>query len=73
MFLYREVLKKEIGAFKNMIRAKRPVKLPVVFTREAVRKVLLQLEGINWLIGQVLYGVDNIQMMFYFMGLQFNP
>ena len=56
VFLYREVLKKEVGEFKNLIRAKRPVKLPVVFTREEVRQVLLQLDGITWLMGQVLYG-----------------
>ena len=32
VFLYREVLKKEIGEFENLIRAKKPRKLPVVFT-----------------------------------------
>ena len=28
----------------------------MVFTREEVRQVLLQLEGVKWLMGQVLYG-----------------
>ena len=56
VFLYRHVLKKEIGEFENLVRAKRPVKLPVVFTPEEVKQVLLQLDGVNWLMGQVLYG-----------------
>ena len=56
VFLYRQVLKKEVGDFDNMVRAKMPSKLPVVFTREEVKHVLLQLEGVNWLMGQVLYG-----------------
>ena len=56
VFLYREVLKKEIGEFENLIRAKKPRKLPVVFTRQEVKEVLLQLDGVNWLLGQLLYG-----------------
>jgi integron integrase len=56
VFLYRHVLNKEIGDFDNLVRAKRPQKLPVVFTRDEVRCVLLQLQGVNWLMGQVLYG-----------------
>jgi integron integrase len=56
VFFYREVLKKEIGEFQDLVRAKRPQKLPVVFTREEVKQVLLQLNGTNWLMGQVIYG-----------------
>ena len=56
VFLYREVLKKQRGEFGDFPRAKKPQKLPVVFTREEVRQVLLQLEGMNWLMGQVMYG-----------------
>ena len=56
VFLYRHVLQKDLGNFENLIRAKKPVKLPVVFTREEVKKILVQLEGRNWLMGQLLYG-----------------
>ena len=56
VFLYREVLKKELNDFSDIVRAKKPQKLPVVFTQEEVRRVLLQLEGVNWLMGQLLYG-----------------
>jgi site-specific recombinase XerD len=43
VFLYREVLKKDIGEFENLIRAKKPQKLPVVFTREEVKQILYDL------------------------------
>jgi site-specific recombinase XerD len=56
VFLYRHVLNKEIGEFENLIRAKKPHKLPVVFTREEVKEILLQLDGVHWLMGQLLYG-----------------
>ena len=56
VFLYREVLKKDLGEFGDITWAKKPKKLPVVFTREEVKHLLLQLEGVNWLMGQVLYG-----------------
>ncbi|NNG01371.1 MAG: integron integrase [Desulfobacteraceae bacterium] len=56
VFLYREVLDKDLGDFENVVRAKRPAKLPVVFTPDEVKKILIQLEGTNWLMGQILYG-----------------
>ena len=71
VFLYRQVLKKEVGDFDNMVRAKMPSKLPVVFTREEVKQVLVQLEGVNWLMGQVLYG-SGLKVM-ECMRLRVNP
>ncbi|WP_155314262.1 integron integrase [Desulfosarcina ovata] len=56
VFLYRHVLKKELSQFENLTYAKRPLKLPVVFTREEVRNILLQLDGVTWIMGQLLYG-----------------
>jgi integron integrase len=56
VFLYREVLKIELGDLSDIRWAKKPRKLPVVFTREEVRRILLQLQGVNWLMGQVMYG-----------------
>ena len=56
VFLYRNVLKMELGEFGEITYAKRPQKLPVVFTRDEVKQILLQLEGVNWLMGQLLYG-----------------
>jgi integrase len=37
-------------------RAKKPRKLPVVFSKEEVLKIINQLEGRNWLMGQIMYG-----------------
>ncbi|HDL85523.1 MAG TPA: hypothetical protein ENH11_04230 [Candidatus Acetothermia bacterium] len=55
VFLYKQVLKIELAEF-DLTRAKKPAKLPVVYTREEVRSILIQLEGVNWIMGQLLYG-----------------
>ena len=56
LFLYKKVLSQEIGWLGNLQKAKKPERLPLVFTREEVRKVLLQLEGTYWLMASLLYG-----------------
>ena len=56
LFLYKNVLHKEIGLIDDVTRAKRTFKLPVVFSRDEVKKVLLQLEGTKWLMASLLYG-----------------
>ena len=39
-----------------MVYAKKPHKIPVVFTRDEVKALLIQMDGVNWLMGQLLYG-----------------
>ncbi len=56
LFLYREVLRKEIGYVNGVIRAKRPKRLPVVLTRQEVRSILALLDGPEWMMGMLLYG-----------------
>ncbi|MBU0567906.1 integron integrase [bacterium] len=56
LFLYREVLKKDIGWLDDVERAKRPTRLPVVFTREEATAILAHLEGSKWLMANLLYG-----------------
>jgi integrase len=56
LFLYRDVLKKELPYVTNIERARKPRRLPVVFTRDEVKKLLGRLEGTYWLIGGLLYG-----------------
>ncbi len=56
IFLYKEVLKKNIGELEKFIWAKKPKKLPVVFSKKEVKKVLNELEGISLLIAGILYG-----------------
>ncbi len=36
--------------------AKKPARLPVVFTREEARAVLARLDGIGWVMASLLYG-----------------
>ncbi len=56
LFLYQEVLKQELGWINNVKRAKKPSHLPVVFTKEEAKAVLLRLEGTKWLMASLLYG-----------------
>lgn len=43
LFLYKEVLKQPFDWLDDVVRAKKPPKLPVVLTREEVRAILNQL------------------------------
>ena len=56
LFLYREVLGQPVEWVDDIERAKRPQRLPVVFTREEVRAVLGHLRGETWLMASLLYG-----------------
>lgn len=56
VFLYREILQIDLGEIKNVHRAKKPKRLPVVMTREEVRAVLNSMEGATWLVASLLYG-----------------
>jgi len=62
LFLYKEVLRKEIGAVENLLWAKRPRKLPTVLTQSEVRRLLEGLSGTAWLVAQLLYGAGLRQM-----------
>jgi integron integrase len=56
LFLYKEVLKQEIGWLEGVERAKKPARLPVVLSREEVGKILGHLHGMHRLMAQLLYG-----------------
>lgn len=56
LYLYREVLGRDVGELEGLIRAKRRRRLPVVLTRDEVRKVLSTLEGPERLFLTLLYG-----------------
>jgi integron integrase len=56
LFLYHEVLGKEIGYIAGVVRAKRPSRLPVVLTRQEVKTVLSLLCGTDWIMATLLYG-----------------
>jgi integron integrase len=56
IFLYKNVLHKEIGMIDGVVRAKKPTHLPEVFTKDEVNSVLDRLSGQNWLMANILYG-----------------
>lgn len=56
LFLYREVIGEPLDWLEDVVRAKRPARLPVVLTRDEVRLVLGCLTGIEHLMTTVLYG-----------------
>jgi site-specific recombinase XerD len=45
LFLYRDVLKIDLPWLNHVQRARKPQRLPVVFTREEVKALLAQLQG----------------------------
>jgi integrase len=56
LFLYKEVLKQEIGWLEGVERAKTPARLPVVLTRDEVHKIFAHLHGTHRLMVGLLYG-----------------
>lgn len=57
VFLYKQVLKKDLGDFGPLVRAKKPKKIPVVFTRDEVKVIMDHLTGTYWIMAMLLYGV----------------
>ncbi len=56
LFLYRQVLGQDFPWLDNLVRAKRPSRLPVVLTRGEVRAILSLMEGVCRLMATLLYG-----------------
>lgn len=56
LFLYKKVLGQDIGFIENIYRAKKPRRLPVVFSRREVREIMRCLTGEKWLMANIIYG-----------------
>src|SRR3954453_7057579 len=56
LFLYREVLEQPLPWLNQVQKARKPARLPVVFTRDEARLVLARLDGTKWLMASLLYG-----------------
>jgi integron integrase len=56
LFLYERVLGIPIGELEHVVRAKQPLRLPVVLSRGEVQCVLARLDGVMWIVGMLLYG-----------------
>ena len=56
LFLYRVVLGVELPWMEGIVRAKRPRRVPVVLSRDEVKRLLACMEGRPWLLANLLYG-----------------
>jgi integron integrase len=56
LFLYRDVLAVDMPWLNDVVRARRPARLPVVLTGDEVRAVVRQLHGAPRLMAILLYG-----------------
>jgi integron integrase len=56
LFLYGVVLEVQLPWMKEIERAKRPVRVPVVLSVEEVKALLGRLRGTKWLMASLLYG-----------------
>ena len=56
LFLYKHVLGTELGPLDHVPRARMPIRVPVVLSRDEVSTVLKELGGTIWIIGVILYG-----------------
>jgi len=56
LFLYKRVLRVDLPWLGNVTRARRPKRLPVVLSRNEVRRLLAELHGPYRVIASLLYG-----------------
>jgi integron integrase len=56
LFLYRDVLRAPLPWLHDIVRAKRPARLPVVLTREEAHTVIAAMRGVPRLAALVMYG-----------------
>lgn len=56
LFLYRQVLKQDLPWLSEIVRAKKPARLPVVLSQQEVQHVLDRLEGDVGRVAGLLYG-----------------
>jgi integron integrase len=56
LFLYASVLKKPLGKLPNVLRAKRPKRLPTVLRQDEVQRLFAAMQGHYSLMARLLYG-----------------
>lgn len=56
VFLYKHVLETPLEFLENLKRAKAPINVPVVLTKEETKQIISHLEGIPKIIVSLLYG-----------------
>ncbi|MCG8433795.1 MAG: integron integrase, partial [Gammaproteobacteria bacterium] len=56
VFLYKRVLDQPLGDITSSVRAKKPLRIPVVLSRAEIGSILRELSGTHRLIASLLYG-----------------
>lgn len=56
LFLYRDVLGRELAWMDGIVRARRPLRLPVVLDRAEVAALHRELQGVEHMMASLLYG-----------------
>ena len=56
VFMYRNVLNQDPGDFSDYHKASGPTKIPVVFTRDEIRRLMATLTDISFLAAGLMYG-----------------
>jgi integron integrase len=56
LFLYREVIGVELPWLDQIVRPKRPKRMPVVLSEREVERLMMQLEGTPALMARLMYG-----------------
>ncbi|MDD2934815.1 MAG: integron integrase [Methylotenera sp.] len=56
LFLYREIFEFNLPWLDQVVRAKKPQRLPVVLSKAEVTKILARMQGTHGLIARLLYG-----------------
>jgi len=56
VFLYEQVLKIPVDDLENLKRAKKPKRLPVVLSKNQANAIIDEMEGVNKLILELIYG-----------------
>ena len=56
LFLYQKVLDVDLPWLQDVVRARRSRHVPTVLTRDEIRRVLANLDGVCWLAAALMYG-----------------
>lgn len=56
LFLYRDVLGTGLDWLDDVVRAKKPKRLPVVLTRQEIQRILAHLRNEKWIAVMLMYG-----------------
>ncbi|UCH85818.1 MAG: integron integrase [Candidatus Latescibacterota bacterium] len=56
LFLYRHVIKRDLGFVPDIVRSRKPKRLPVVLSRDEIKVILNELDGTKRTVASLLYG-----------------